>query len=106
VQDTATDPKPIFVDCFPLTAGPQNVPNPGQNGPVIRWWSSSPPPFGWFWKQLFDLSPEVTGQFEIVYIRWFYVMLFTQDVFSLSMFVLGKHILAKYVFFTHFLFYG
>jgi hypothetical protein len=106
VQDTTTNAKPIFVNSLPLTACPQDVPNPGQDSPVIRRRASASSLFGWFGKELFDFPPKLAGQLEIVYIRRFCVMLFTQDVSSLLMVVLAKPILARYVFFTSFLIYG
>ena len=106
MQHTTTDAKPIFVNSLPLTARPQDVPDPGQDSPVIRRRAAWPSVFGRFGKELLDFPPQLARQLEIVYIRRFCVMLFTQDVFSLSMVVLGKPILARYVFFTSVLFYG
>ena len=87
MQHTTTDTKPIFVNSLPLTPRPQDVPDPGQDSPVISRRASSSSLFGRFGKELFDFPPKLAWQLEIVYIRRFCVMLFTQDVFSLSMVV-------------------
>jgi len=79
MQHTAGNAEPIAMDCFPLAACPQNVPEAIDDRPIV---SPRPP---WpsflerFGQMLFDATPQWTRDTEIVDIFWLLFILAFQD---------------------------
>jgi hypothetical protein len=79
VQDTAGNAKPIAMDCFPLAACPQNVPEAVDDCPIISSGASRPASFGRFGQMFFDATPQRSWDTEIVDILGFLFILVFQD---------------------------
>jgi hypothetical protein len=89
MQDAARNTEPIAMDCFPLAACPQNVPEAVDDGPIVSPRTPWPSPFGWFRQMLFDATPQGTWDTEIVDIFWLLFILVFQDA-PRWMFVFGQ----------------
>jgi hypothetical protein len=79
VQDTAGNTEPIAMDCFPLAACPQNVPEAIDNCPIVSSgaaWSASLARFG---QMFFDATPQRPRDTKIVDILGFLFILVFQD---------------------------
>ena len=79
MQDTAGNAEPIAMDCLPLAACPQNVPQPIDDRPIVGpWtpWSSFLERFG---QMLFDTAPQWAWDTEVVDILGFLFILTFQD---------------------------
>lgn len=79
VQDTAGNAEPIAMDCFPLAACPQNVPEAVDDCPIVSPrapWTSS---FGRFGKMLFEATPQWPWDTEVVDIFGLLFILAFQD---------------------------
>lgn len=70
MQDAAGNTKPIFVNCFPLTACPQDVPEAIDDGSIVGTRSSWTSPFGWLGQMLLDATPQGAWDSEIIDILW------------------------------------
>lgn len=79
MQDTAGNAEPIAMDCFPLAACPQNVPEAVDNCPIVSPWAPWPPFFARFGQMLFDAAPQGARDTEIVDIFWLLFILALQD---------------------------
>ena len=79
MQDTAGNAEPIAMDCLPLAAGPQNVPEPIDDGPIVNSWASWPSFLERFGQMLFDSTPQWARDTEIVDIFWLLFILAFQD---------------------------
>ncbi len=79
MQDTAGNAEPIAMDCFPLAACPQNVPEAIDDRPIVSPWAPWPPFFDRFGQMLFDATPQGTRDTEIVDISWLLFILAFQD---------------------------
>ena len=79
MQDTAANTEPIAVDCFPLTAGPQNVPEAVDDCPIVSPRSPWPSSLGWFGQMFFDATPQRPWDAEIVDILGLLFILVFQD---------------------------
>jgi hypothetical protein len=65
------DTDPVTVDCFPLAAGPQDVPQAVEDGTSIHTWSSFPPVPRRLGQKRFEAAPERTRHAEVVNRGWF-----------------------------------
>ena len=79
MQDTAGDAEPISMDCFPLAACPQNVPEAVDDCPIVSPRSPWPSFLGRFGQVLFDAAPQGTWDTEIVDIFRLLFILAFQD---------------------------
>ena len=79
VQDTAGNTEPIAMDCFPLAACPQNVPEAVDDCPIVSSGASRPASFGRFGQMFFDATPQWSRDTEIVDILGFLFILVFQD---------------------------
>jgi hypothetical protein len=79
MQHTAAYAEPLPMNCLPLTACPQHIPDPVEHRPIVRWWSSRSPLLGRFGKQLLDLTPQRTGHTKVIDIFRFWGRVLTQD---------------------------
>ena len=79
VQNTAGNAEPSSMDCFPLAASPQNVPEAVDNCPIVS--PGSPWPASWrgFGQVFFDATPQRPRDTEIVDILGFLFILVFQD---------------------------
>ena len=79
MQDTAGNAEPIAMDCLPLAAGPQNVPEPIDDGPIVNSWASWPSFLERFGQMLFDATPQWARDTKIVDIFGLLFILAFQD---------------------------
>ena len=79
VQDTAGNTEPITMNCFPLTASPQNVPEAVDDCPIVSPRSPWPASLGWFGQMFFDATPQWPGDTKIVDILRLLFILVFQD---------------------------
>ncbi|MCC6602202.1 MAG: hypothetical protein IT327_03270 [Anaerolineae bacterium] len=89
VQDTARNTEPISMDCFPLAASPQDVPEAIDDCPIVSLgaaWSASLRRFG---QMFFDTTPQRPRDTEIVDILGLLFILVFQDA-PRWMFVFGQ----------------
>ena len=89
VDHTARDTKEVLIDGFPLTAGPQHIPDAIHHRSVVGRWSA-PSALSYFGKVLLDLLPQLSGHLGIAHILRLCVRLI-QDVPPLFM-GFGQHI--------------
>ena len=89
VQDTAGNTEPIAMDGFPLAAGPQNVPEAMDNGPIVSSGAAWSAFWGRFGQMFFDAPPQWAGDTEVVDILGFLFILVFQDA-PRWMFVFGQ----------------
>ncbi len=89
VQDTAGNAEPISMDCFPLAACPQNVPEAVDDCPIVSPGSPWPSSFGWFGQMFFDATPQRPRDTKIVDILGLLFILVFQDA-PLWTFVFGQ----------------
>ena len=75
MQNTTGNAKPIFVDSFPLTTRPQNIPESIDDGTIVCTRSSRPSLFGRLRQMLFDSTPQRAWDTEIIDILWLCVTL-------------------------------
>jgi hypothetical protein len=79
MQDTAGNAEPISMDCFPLAACPQNVPEPIDDRPIVGSWTPWPSFLERFGQMLFDAAPQWARDSEIVDILGLLFILAFQD---------------------------
>jgi hypothetical protein len=79
MQDTAGNAEPVAMDCFPLTACPQNVPEPIDDRPIVGPWAPWPSLLERFGQMLFDAAPQWARDTEIVDILGLLFILAFQD---------------------------
>ncbi len=85
VQHTAGHAKPVTMDCFPLTARPQDVPDAIDDGSIVNPRTSSSSLL-WLSRQVFfDTSPQRTGDAKVVHIFRFCATLLSHGVTSLCL---------------------
>ena len=105
MQDTAGNAEPISMDCLPLAACPQNVPEAIDDCPIVSPWAPWPSSVARFGQMLFDAAPQGAWDTEIVDIFWLLIILAFQDA-PRWMFVLVKlivhevHILFRSIYFS------
>ena len=80
MQDAAGNAEPIAMDRFPLTACPQDVPEPIEHRPIICSWPAWPALLTWFGQVLLDAPPERAWNTEVVDILGLLLILVFQDV--------------------------
>ena len=77
MQDTAGDAEPIAMDCFPLAACPQNVPEAVDDSPIVGTRTPWPSFFARFGQMPFDAAPQGPWDTEIVDIfRLLFILVF------------------------------
>jgi hypothetical protein len=76
MQNSAGDAEPIFVNRFPLTTGPQHVPDTVQCRPIIGWWATPTRFLQRLRKQFPDPFPQRLGYLKVVDIPGFFAMIF------------------------------
>ena len=74
MQNTAANAEPIFMDSFPLTTCPQNVPEAIDDGAIVSTRSAWPSFLRWLRQMLFDSTPQGTRDSKIIDILWLCVM--------------------------------
>ena len=79
MQDTAGNAEPIAMDCFPLAACPQDVPEPIDDRPIVNPWTPWPTLLKRFGQMLFDAAPQGARDTEIVDIFRLLFILAFQD---------------------------
>ena len=79
MQDTTGNAEPIAMDCLPLAACPQNVPEAVDDCPIVSPWAPWPSFFARFGQMLFDAAPQWARDTEIVDIFWLLIILAFQD---------------------------
>jgi len=79
MQDTAGNAEPIAMDCFPLAACPQNVPEPIDDRPIVSPWTPWTSFLERFGQMLFDAAPQWARDTEIVDILGLLFILAFQD---------------------------
>jgi hypothetical protein len=89
MQDTAGNAEPIAMNCFPLAACPQNVPEPIDDRPIVGPWTPWPSFLERFGQMLFDAAPQWARDTEIVDILGLLFILAFQDA-PLWTFVFGQ----------------
>ena len=105
MQDTTGNAEPIAMDCLPLAACPQNVPEAVDDCPIVSPWAPWPSFFSRFGQMLFDAAPQGARDTEIVDIFWLLIILAFQDA-PRWMFVLVKlivhevHLLFRSIYFS------
>lgn len=71
MQNTARHTKPISMNGFPLTAGPQHIPNAIDHRSIFRSRTAGTSFLGWFGKFSFDDTPQRTWDPKVIYIFGF-----------------------------------
>jgi hypothetical protein len=89
MQDTTGNAEPIAMNCFPLAACPQNVPEPIDDRPIVGPWPPWPSFLERFGQMLFDAAPQWARDTEIVDILGLLFILASQDA-PLWTFVFGQ----------------
>jgi hypothetical protein len=90
VQDATGDAEPIAVDGFPLAAGPENVPDTIDNGPIVRARPSRTTSLRRSWQLLFDEAPQRSRNLKVIDIlRFCATLVFTNGTPRWTVF-LGK----------------
>src|SRR6266542_2648033 len=84
VDGAATDPKPAAMHGFPLTAGPQHVPDAIDNRTGVSWWATRPSARWWFGQQAFDFAPQWARNAKVIDVRRFCARI-VHDVAFLTM---------------------
>ena len=79
MEDTAGNAEPIAMDCFPLAACPQYVPEPIDDRPIVGSWTPWSPLLRRFGQMLFDAAPQGARDTEIVDILRLLFILTFQD---------------------------
>jgi hypothetical protein len=79
MQHTAGNAEPISMNCFPLAACPQNVPEAIDDRPIVSPWTPWPSFLERFGQMLFDSAPQWARDTEIVDIFWLLSILALQD---------------------------
>jgi hypothetical protein len=79
MQDTAGNAEPITMNCFPLAACPQNVPEPIDDCPIVDPRTPWPSFLERFGQMLFDAAPQGARDTEIVDTLWLLFILTFQD---------------------------
>jgi hypothetical protein len=80
MQGCAANTEPISMDCLPLATCPQNIPNPIQNGSVIRSLSPCFSRLIHLWDQFPDPSPHRSWHAKVIDILRFCVTILIQGV--------------------------
>jgi hypothetical protein len=94
VNHTTANSKPVLVNCLPLAASPQDVPDPIQRGSILSSrtaWSSS---LRRSWQKLANRFPKLVGHFEVIDIFRFCGIILAQDA-SLLALVVGNSIIQQ-----------
>jgi hypothetical protein len=100
MNHTARHTKPVFVNCFPLASGPQNVPDAIQCSPVTYLWTTPTAFLGRFGQMLLHSAPQLAWHPKKVDIIGFCDTISLQGVSSLLMglvttFIAGYAFLLK-----------
>ena len=80
MQRATADPKPLAVHCFPLTAGPQHIPDAIQRGMVVGAWSPWSALLRWLGQHFSDLAPQGARHMEEIDIFRFLGRVLTHGV--------------------------
>ena len=67
MQDAAGNVEPVPMDSFPLTVGPQNVPNAVNNIPIIYGRPSRPTLLRWLGQMFLDTTPQWPWDVKVVH---------------------------------------
>jgi hypothetical protein len=106
MQGTAAHAEPVPMNRFPLTAGPQHIPNPIEYRSIVCRWSSSPSLFRLFGQDFLDFAPQRARHAKVIDIFRFWGSIVAQVASRFSLVGSTPILHEMRLFFTPQSFYG